>query len=114
MSEQKDRPDREKIAECLYGTSWDWSNELKHENWGDIPPRAKTYWYTKADQILALFNIEQIDAMLVEARRTAKREERERILTQLESSQDNIPEDTTGYRIFLVTEAEWQALSKEE
>lgn len=53
---------REKIAESLYGTSWAWSNELKHEKWEDVPPRARTYWYSEANQILNLI-VEELDKM---------------------------------------------------
>ena len=45
---------REKIAGKLYEASWCWSKELKHENWSDVPEEARTYWYSKADQILSL------------------------------------------------------------
>ena len=74
FSEQKDRPDREKIAEGIY-CSTEPTGYLK---WRYVRKDRKDFYRGVADQILALTpDIEQIDAMLVEARRTAKSEERE-------------------------------------
>lgn len=64
-----DRPDREKMAHWLFDFVRD--RESLKLNW----EQTKGYYLQEADSLLALIpDIEQIDAMLVEARRTAKKQ----------------------------------------
>ena len=90
-----DRPElREKIAEWLYGTPWAWSSELKHET--------RTYWYTRADQILAICEEE------------IRKQERERI-EQIADMEGGIItfKRTSVEDCILIRKADWQALKGE-
>ncbi len=82
------RPDKEKIAETMYTllstAGFLISSSHSTPRWANIGHWRREAYLGFAKEILALIlDIEQLDAMLVEARRTAKEQERDRIYNEM-------------------------------
>ena len=58
--DQKARPDKEKIAKWLFKDSLHPTSKIDWEGkWESLTKRGKDYYHNKADQILALFDVEE-------------------------------------------------------